>query len=67
MIRAVAEGWLEAEEISEREAIVVGEIHVLALEALAAQWEPEYCRIATVWMNGQPRVSLICNMEGFTI
>ncbi len=65
MIRALAEGWLEVQDISEREAIVMGEIHVLAIEALAAQWEPEYCRIETVWMNGKPRVSLVCNVGGY--
>jgi hypothetical protein len=64
MIRALAEGWLEVQDISEREALVVGEIHVLAIEALAAQWEPEYCRISTVRMNGQPRVSLVCVVGG---
>ena len=65
-IRALAEGSLEVQDISERVTIVVGEIHVLAIEALAAQWQPEQCRISTVWMNGKPTVSLVCNMEGFT-
>ncbi len=65
-IRALAEGWLEVQEISEREAIVMGEIHVLALEALAAQWQTEQCRIMSVRIDDKPTVSLVCNMEGFT-
>lgn len=64
-IRALAEGWLEVQDISEREAIVMGEIHVLAIEALAAQWQPEQCRIMSVRIDGKHTMSLVCNMEGF--
>ena len=64
MVRQAAEAWLEAEDVSERDALLFAELHVMALEAVAGLWQPEQCRIATVWMNGQPRVSLVCVVGG---
>lgn len=63
MIRAlaVADGSSAA---GEREALLLAELHVLAIEAVAAHWEPEQCRIATVRIDGKILVSLVCSMEG---
>ena len=66
MVRQAAEAWLEAEDVSERDALLLAELHVMSIEAVAGLWQPEQCRLTTVWMNGKPRVSLVCTAEGFT-
>jgi hypothetical protein len=63
MIRALAVADTSG-GVQERDALLLAELHVLALEAVAALWEPGQCRVATVWLNGKPTVSLVCNVEG---
>jgi hypothetical protein len=50
--------------VQERDALLMAELHVLGLEAVAAAWTPEQCWISTVRIDGKPVVSLVCVVEG---
>ncbi len=63
MIRALAVAD-NSGGIQERDALLMAELHVLALEALAALWTPEQCRVDTVRIAGKPVVSLVCVVGG---
>ncbi len=59
MIRLIAGyGWNG--DTDGRAVLLMAELHVMAIEAVAGLWEPEQCRISTVRMNGKPVVSLVC-------
>lgn len=44
-------------------ALQFSELCVLAVEAVAAGWTPDQCRIAAVSINGKRTLSLICSLE----
>ncbi len=59
----------EQDWISETDAITAlqfAELAVLAVEALAARWSPEQCKISAVRIDGKHTMSLVCSMEGFS-
>ncbi len=41
----------------------MAELHVMALEAVAALWAPEQCRISAVRIDGAVLVSLVCSLD----
>ncbi|HEV2121472.1 MAG TPA: hypothetical protein VGW38_01695 [Chloroflexota bacterium] len=63
IIRAVAEkDWIkETDTVS---ALQFAELAVMAVEAVAAQWRPEQCRLSAVRINGKMVMSLISSVEG---
>ena len=59
----------EQDWISETDAMTAlqcAELAVMSVEAVAAHWTPEQCRISTVRIDGAVLVSLVCSVEGFT-
>ena len=43
-------------------ALVMAELKVMAIEAVAALWEPAQCRVSTVRINDRVLVSLVCSL-----
>lgn len=65
LIRGLAErNW--SNEMTDQAALMCAEIEVLAFEAIAARWKPEQCRVMVVRIDGTPRLSLVCALEGFS-
>ncbi len=63
-IKVVAEqDWIS--ETDAMTALQFAELAVMSVEAIAAHWEPEQCRIMSVRIDGKHTMSLVCNMEGF--
>lgn len=58
--------WLAEERITERQALMLAEVEVMAIEALASHWQPEQCRVMAVKIDGTPRLSMVCALEGFS-
>ncbi len=66
LARQSAEEWFEAEDLSESAALLMGNVQVMAIEAVAGCWTPAQCRVMSVRFDGTHRMSLVCNVEGFT-
>ncbi len=62
--RQAAEQWFEAEDLSESAALLMGKVQVMAIEAVAGCWTPEQCRVMSVRIDGNHRMSLVCSVGG---